>query len=542
MKLIRLLFQNSWTTVTLAVFAGLLSGASSAGLIALINFSLAHLASPTWQLVVSFVSLCGLLMVTAALSQIWIAQIAQKIVFNLQMQLTQSILATSLRHLETIGRSRLLAVLTEDVDTLSRVAPWISSVCVNAALLGGCLVYLCWLSVPLFLGLVLLIALGAYVYQKLLVGQGARALKMARETRDRLFQGFRATTDGIKELKLHRERQHAFLSEDLRSAAAAFQQYRVQGITVYAVAASWSMVLFFVPIGLLIYGLPRFSPIPASLLSSYVLTIVFMVNPLRAVLNAVPQLSQSSIALDKIDSLGLSLVQLAESQGTFDSPLVDHWQSLQLSGVTHTYLGQGDSLFSLGPLDLTLYPGELVFIIGGNGSGKSTLVKLLSGLYVPEAGSIQIDGIPITNTNRAEYRQLFSVVFSDFFLFDRLLGLKVNQREQQIHDYLVQLKLHQIVKVQGDTFSTTALSQGQRKRLALLSAYLEDRPIYIFDEWASDQDPVFKDVFYSQLLPELKQRGKTVWVVSHDDRYFDRADRAVKLDFGKVIYDERLQN
>ncbi len=167
-------------------------------------------------------------------------------------------------------------------------------------------------------------------------------------------------------------------------------------------------------------------------------------------------------------------------------------------------------------------------------------MKLLSGLYVPEAGAIQIDGTLITDANRAEYRQLFSVIFSDFYLFDRLLGLETRQREGQIHDYLVQLQLQHKVQVQGGKLSRTALSQGQRKRLALLSAYLEDRPIYIFDEWAADQDPVFKEVFYSQLLPELKQRGKTVVVVSHDDRYFDRADRAVKLDFGKVLYDKRF--
>lgn len=540
MKLIYLLLQNSWTTVTLAVIAGLLSGASSAGLIALINVSLAHLASPTWLLAVSFMGLCGLLMVTAALSQIWIAQIAQKVVFNLQMQLTHSILATSLRHLETIGRSRLLAVLTEDVDTVSRVAPWIAAICVNVALLGGCLVYLCWLSVPLFSGLALFICLGAYSYRQILVNQGAQALKLARETRDRLFQHFRAVTDGIKELKLHYPRQHAFLTEDLQSAAADFQHYRVRGMTVYAVAGSWSMVSFFVPIGLLIYGLPPIGAIPAPLLSSYVLTIVFMVNPLRAVLNSLPQLRQANIALDKIDSIGLSLGQLAEFQGNSARPLTDCWKSLQLVDVTHTYQGQGDSAFTLGPLNLTLHPGELVFIIGGNGSGKSTLVKLLSGLYVPEAGTIQIDGIPITDANRAEYRQLFSVIFSDFYLFDRLLGLQTRQRESQIHDYLMQLQLQHKVQIQGGKLSTTALSQGQRKRLALLSAYLEDRPIYIFDEWAADQDPVFKEVFYSQLLPELKQRGKTVVVVSHDDRYFDRADRAVKLDFGKVVYDKRF--
>jgi putative pyoverdin transport system ATP-binding/permease protein len=151
-----------------------------------------------------------------------------------------------------------------------------------------------------------------------------------------------------------------------------------------------------------------------------------------------------------------------------------------------------------------------------------------------------MNGTTITPENRERYRQNFSAVFSDFYLFDRLLGLDRSDFDPQTQDYVVRLQLDHKVQVQDGVLSTTALSQGQRKRLALLTAYLEDRPIYVFDEWASDQDPVFKEIFYSQLLPELKHRGKTVLVISHDDRYFDCADRIVKLDYGKVEYVKHL--
>ena len=81
-------------------------------------------------------------------------------------------------------------------------------------------------------------------------------------------------------------------------------------------------------------------------------------------------------------------------------------------------------------------------------------------------------------------------------------------------------------------FSTTHLSHGQRQRLALLGAYLEDRPIYVFDEWAANQEPQFRNIFYRQILPELKARGKLAVVISHDDRYFDVADRLIRLTSG----------
>jgi putative ATP-binding cassette transporter len=213
---------------------------------------------------------------------------------------------------------------------------------------------------------------------------------------------------------------------------------------------------------------------------------------------------------------------------------------IDLVAVTHRYRCEADDVnFTLGPLDLTLPPGELVFLIGGNGSGKTTLAMMLLGLYVPESGQILLDGQPVNDANREHYRQHFSAVFSDFFLFDKLLGLSDSGLDEQARVYLDRLKLSHAVRTHDGVFSTVRLSQGQRKRLALLTAYLEDRQVYVFDEWAADQDPVFKNIFYTELLPKLKARGKTVVVITHDDQYFRLADRCIKLDYGQIIHDPR---
>ncbi|NER81775.1 MAG: cyclic peptide export ABC transporter, partial [Leptolyngbya sp. SIO1D8] len=207
--------------------------------------------------------------------------------------------------------------------------------------------------------------------------------------------------------------------------------------------------------------------------------------------------------------------------------------------ITHTYrTDQGDSEFTLGPVDLTVHPGELIFVIGGNGSGKSTLAKLLTGLYQPQTGSIWLDDQQINADNQTWYRQHFAVVFSDFYLFERLLGFDSSADDIRAHAYLKKLQLDHKVSIDHGQFSTTALSQGQRKRLTLLTAYLENRPIYLFDEWAADQDPTFKNIFYTQFLPDLKAQGKTIFVISHDDHYFHLADRVIKLDYGQVEYDQ----
>jgi putative ATP-binding cassette transporter len=215
---------------------------------------------------------------------------------------------------------------------------------------------------------------------------------------------------------------------------------------------------------------------------------------------------------------------------------VPPWEVLEFQGVTHAYRREGQANgFTLGPLDLTIRAGEIVFVVGGNGSGKTTLAKLLTGLYRPDSGQISLDGQPLSDGTREGYRQLFSVVFDNAAVFDTLWGLDAADLDQRAGEYLRQLELDKVVTVTGGTFSTTQLSRGQRKRLALLTAYLEDRPVYLFDEWAADQDPVFRRVFYLRLLPELKRRGKTVIAVTHDDRYFACADRVIKLEEGRVV-------
>jgi putative ATP-binding cassette transporter len=462
-------------------------------------------------------------------------RLSQEIVYNLRLEMSQKILACPLQHLETIGAPKLLATLTGDINAIAQASGTVSILVVNLAIFLGILVYLCWLSPLIFSGFLLLVFVGFYTYQ-LLLKQGKKYFILARQTQDIIFTHFRTVTEGTKELKLHRHRRQAFFQEDLRLAAADFKRYWIKGMNVFAFANPWGLILFFIPIGLLLFVLPQLANVSAQLISSYTLTILYMINPLRVMTNALPEITQANIALDKIDSLGLSLTEKTiEPNLPTVSNFQSNWTSLKLVGINHAYRGEKEEhQFTLDDITLQFQPGEIVFIVGGNGSGKSTLVKLITGLYTPDRGKILFNNQPITDDNREWYRQQFSVVFYDFYLFHRLIG--INRRDQsEIQDYLNLLEIEHKVTVRDGILSTTNLSQGQRKRLALLTAYLEDRPIYVFDEWASDQDPVFKQVFYQKLLPGLKSRGKTVIAVSHDARYFGECDRLIRLDYGRIV-------
>jgi putative ATP-binding cassette transporter len=257
-----------------------------------------------------------------------------------------------------------------------------------------------------------------------------------------------------------------------------------------------------------------------------------------------PIFARAGVSMQKVQEMGLSLAsQPEDSKAPADCDAAASWREIELVGATHAYYCESEeNNFTLGPINLTFRPGEVVFLAGGNGSGKTTLAKLITGLYIPESGEIRLDGRTVDDETRELYRQYFSAVFSDFYLFDELLGLNNPSLDAQARHYLSQLQLEGKVKVNGGKLSTINLSQGQRKRLALLTAYLEDRPFYVFDEWAADQDPLFKNVFYLYLLPELKARGKTVLVISHDDRYYHLSDRLIKLNYGKVEVEEPLDD
>ncbi|WP_042339522.1 cyclic peptide export ABC transporter [Paraburkholderia ferrariae] len=536
MSLLLKLARNSRWTLFVALITSLVSGLGNAGLVALINQALSasvvQLARLGWQ----FVALGMIVLATRTLSQTLFMDLGQRAKASLRMQTIRRIGDASFRHLEQQGAARSLAVLTQDLDAIVMLFVRMPALAMQSAVIIGCLAYLSVLSWQILLVAILTIGIGAAGF-RVANGRALFHLRASRRREDDLVRHFRALFDGAKELKLHRLRRAAFIDDTLSTNVEAVRVQRTRGYVLYAAAASWGSFILFAFIGITLFVVARIFPVNTHVMSGYAMVFLYMIMPIESLLSAIPSVSTARVALERIEQVNAELPPEVEYDANGpDAPVNGGFDSIVLDGVTHRYFREKENdVFSLGPINLAFKPGELVYLIGGNGSGKTTLAKMIVGLYPPESGRILLNGESVGEARRDAYRQLFSVVFSDFFLFDNLLGMRLERLDQTVQELLVHLQLDHKVSIDDGVFSTLELSQGQRKRLALLVAYLEDRPFYLFDEWAADQDPLFKDVFYRKLLPELKAKGKTVLVITHDDRYFHLADRYIKLEYGQLI-------
>ena len=543
LRLLAFYLKFSRPLVVFSVLVGLLAGSTSVVLISLINNRISHPDVAGKEYLWVFVALAFAQFVLTIIPGLLATHLAERTGFDLRLRLCRQVLRTPLRQLEESGNHKILATLTQDIQNITSACIQVPGVCTSIGVLAGCLVYLGTLSSKMLMAMIVLLAV-AIVSTKLLEAYARGFMKRAREEWDGLVKNFTALIEGMKELKLHYRRREAFFSSIFEANVSKLRHNNTMTGTIYAFINGWAMVLYFIVVGLLIFVLPDFDrSIDREELTGYAIAVLFMRTYVIALMVLLPYFSQGAVSLRKLQELGLALSQF---QGDIDNrqPAAPGlFKSLELKSVTHSYYrDREDGNFILGPIDLTLHAGEAVWIIGGNGSGKTTLAKLLTGLYVPESGAIQLNDELVTDSNRDDYRQHFSVLFTDFYLFENLLGLSENNNNGNLdgpaHAYLDRLHLDHKVQVKNGKLSTLELSHGQRKRLALLTAFLEDRPIYVFDEWDSGQDPVFKKVFYLEVLPELKARGKTIVIISHDDRYYQMADRIIRLEFGTVEYDQ----
>lgn len=529
------LLRPFWLPLAVATLLGILGGASITALLATINYSLHSEGGMPSGLLLGFAGLCTLALLGSIVSDIGTNYVGQHVIARLRKELGSKIISAPIEQIERYRSHRLIPVLTHDIDTISDFAFAFAPLAVSLTVTLGCLGYLAHLSLPMFLTTAVAIVIGSAV-QYVARSKGIKGFFQARDEEDELQKHYRAMAEGSKELRISRPRRFQHYSERLQGTADRICDIQVRSINQFVIAKGFGSTLFFIVIGVALAYQSLWPSTDKATLSGFILVLLYMKGPLENLIGQLPIVSRAQVAFRRIAELSVrfsspepNLLLADDGRAMLDM------QQIQLRNLSYHYpTDDGARGFGVGPLNLTLRRGEILFIAGENGCGKTTLIKLLLGLYAPRGGELLLNGEPVTDANRDDYRQLFTTIFADYFLFEDLLK-DSEEIPAEANRYLERLEIAHKVSLQGQEFSTTDLSTGQRKRLALVQAWLEKRPVLVFDEWAADQDPEFRRIFYTELLPELRAQGKTLIVISHDDRYFDVADRLLRMSAGQIV-------
>ncbi|WP_051335603.1 cyclic peptide export ABC transporter [Methylocapsa acidiphila] len=527
------LLRPFWKMAVFATFMGAANSLAAVALLSIIQSELHAEAPASMVLVASFAGLFFVLLASEIASGVANSFVGQDAIAAMRKDLVQKILSAPIAEIERFQSHRIITALNQDVNSLSDFSRGFAFLVVSVCETVGAAAYLITLSLPMFL-VCAAVGGGAWLVIRHLLKSAHANLSLERQISEQLQKHYNALVDGAKELRVNRERRRRFLDAKLLATIDQMRDASNRSFLRFATGSAIDDASFFLIAGMLIALAPFISESSATL-SGFVLVLMFMKGPVSHIVAVLPALNRMFVAFaavaelsDKFASPESNLLQdaLATPGGKIES--------LELRGAAYAFPhAAGGESFTLGPVDLVFSAGEIAFIMGENGSGKTTLIKLILGLYPPRAGEILLNGEAVTDIGRDDYRQNFSAIFFDFYLFDDLI-VADEQASQAVRFYLERLDIAHKVRVEAGAFSTTDLSAGQRKRLALIGTYLERRPIIVFDEWAAEQDPTFRRIFYMEILPELKRQGKMLIVVSHDDRYFEVADRIIHIHEGCV--------
>lgn len=518
--------QYRWPFISVIALS-LLSAALGLGLIAFINLRLMTVVDTSLAVLPEFLGLLLLLMVVTLGSQLALTTLGHHFVFRLRGEFIKRILDSQIEKVEKIGSASLLAGLTSDIRNITIAFVRLPELVQGIILTVGSAAYLAWLSGKMMMVTALWMALtiwGGFV----LVARVYRHMATLRETEDKLYHDYQTVLEGRKELTLNRERAEYVFNQLYLPDAREYRHHIIRADTFHLSAVNWSNIMMLGAIGLVFWMANSLGWANTAVAATYSLTLLFLRTPLLSAVGALPTLLSAQVAFNKLNTFSLT-----PYRADFPQPEPHpHWQTLELRDVCFHY---PDNSFAVGPINLTLQRCEMVFLIGGNGSGKSTLAMLLTGLYQPASGQILLDGQPLAADKPEDYRKLFSAVFTDVWLFDRLLGPGGKAANPAlVGQWMEYLKMTHKLQLDNGRIVDLKLSKGQKKRVALLLALAEERDIILLDEWAADQDPHFRREFYQLLLPLMQQMGKTVFAISHDDHYFQHADRLLEMRGGQL--------
>ncbi|EAI1199695.1 multidrug ABC transporter permease/ATP-binding protein [Campylobacter coli] len=520
--ILELLKQNKFKFISFLIFSFI---SSAVGVLTLV-FINDYLLKNTQNIpILYFIALLIVFFLSSTIVELGLSVFGQNFIFKMQRRVVKQILDTPLLKVAKVGKARILASLGSDVRNISFGLLRLPDFLQSSILILCTSVYLCYLSPQIFTLCAIWIIV-VFTINNFLMMKVYAYFRKARENDDALQNNYQNILDGHKELLINRYRAKLYYEDEFESNARSKKKNSTLGNLFNNLSSNFTNVALLALVGVEFYLALEFKWASVAEATTIALSILFLRTPLVSMIGSFPTLLLAKIALDKIAKLELDDYKEHFEKTNF----IKDWRQISFKNTSFSY----DDNFHLNPVNLDLKKGELIFLIGKNGSGKSTFCMLLTGLFKPSEGEIFVDDMKIDDDNLDVYRSLVSAVFSDFHLFTKTLAKEKFADEEKIASWLEFLELKGKTRVEDHELVLTKLSTGQKKRLAMLIALLEERDILVLDEWAADQDPVFRRFFYKKLLPLLKEQGKTIFAITHDDAYFDSADRIFLAEGGNI--------
>ncbi|EAH7654489.1 multidrug ABC transporter permease/ATP-binding protein [Campylobacter coli] len=520
--ILELLKQNKFKFISFLIFSFI---SSAVGVLTLV-FINDYLLKNTQNIpILYFIALLIVFFLSSTIVELGLSVFGQNFIFKMQRRVVKQILDTPLLKVAKVGKARILASLGSDVRNISFGLLRLPDFLQSSILILCTSAYLCYLSPQIFTLCAIWIIV-VFTINNFLMMKVYAYFRKARENDDTLQNNYQNILDGHKELLINRYRAKLYYEDEFESNARSKKKNSTLGNLFNNLSSNFTNVALLALVGVEFYLALEFKWASVAEATTIALSILFLRTPLVSMIGSFPTLLLAKIALDKIAKLELDDYKEYFEKTNF----IKDWRQISFKNTSFSY----DDNFHLNPVNLDLKKGELIFLIGKNGSGKSTFCMLLTGLFKPSEGEIFVDDMKIDDDNLDIYRSLVSAVFSDFHLFTKTLAKEKFADEEKITSWLEFLELKGKTRVEDHELVLTKLSTGQKKRLAMLIALLEERDILVLDEWAADQDPVFRRFFYKKLLPLLKEQGKTIFAITHDDAYFDSADRIFLAEGGNI--------
>lgn len=491
-----------------------------------------------WQI---FLGLVAVSFLCSKLFQNYMVRISNDILFDIELSIVNKVRQTTYETFEKLGSQRIYTAIS-DTRMLGRLPDAFINL-INSSIIILCGIgYLFWIS-PIG-GLCILLTMAALLTFYVLRNSSIeRELNVVRDLHDEYYSYLKELLYGFKQMKMSTDRSRNIFEKFLSSNRLKGKKMSISASQKYVDNELTGTYSWYIVLGAIMFILPEFSSFDNSLVSVFIMVVLFMMAPVANLIMFLPFYTSVKIALERIYKLESEL-DCEDDTPNLEAAQCMDYNEIRFEDVVYKYIDDQNKAFTIGPLNLTFIKGETVFITGGNGAGKSTFINILTGLYKPENGRILLDGYEISDGDYVKYRNGTSAIFTDHRLFNENYdGFDLNRLSAPLNQFVEMMRLEKVLTIDASRgIIENKLSKGQQKRLALIYELLANKSLLVLDEWAAEQDPQFRAYFYQDLLQELKKMGKTVIAVTHDDDYFHYADRVIKFDYGKVTSDTLMKS